>query len=428
MAEPLQLAGIGIGPFNLSIAALLGPLRLAAQFFDAKPAFSWHPDLMLPGANLQTSFLKDLVTPVSPTNPHSFLAYLVEKRRFYAFLNAEQRSVSRQEFADYFAWVAERLPSLQFASPVSSVQFEQDRFILRIGERTVTAHNLSVGVGRRPYVPSSCQPHVSASCFHALEIGRRAPDLRGKRVAVVGGGQTGTEIVLNLLESYWGECDSVLWLSRRPNLQPLDETPFTNEFFTPEYVTAFLQLPQQRRERLVAEQKLASDGVSPDTLRALYQRLYRQQYLDGDTDRLLLLPNRELTALAHDRDYVLTVQNGLNGDRNTYHADVVILCTGLTDSFPSCLAPLRERLHLDEHGRMRLDANFRASWDGPRHNRIYVLNAGRYSHGVAEQQLSLMAWRSACVINDLIGQAHFDVKPGGGLLQWATEQTKQAVA
>ena len=427
MTDTLHLAGIGIGPFNLSIAALLDGLDTSARFFDGKPEFSWHPDLLLPGASLQTSFLKDLVTPVAPTNPHSFLAYLVAHQRFYAFLNAEQRAVSRQEYADYFSWVSKRLSSLQFASAVSDVQFKRDHFVLQVGERQVRARNISVGTGRRPHVPTCCQPHISADCFHALEIGRRQPDLRGKRVAVIGGGQTGAEIVLNLLNQQWGRCQQVVWLTRRPNLQPLDETPFTNEFFTPEYVSAFQHLPWQRRQRLVAEQKLASDGISPETLTQLYQRLYRQRYLDGDAEFLQLLPNRELVGLTRDQDFALTVHNALHGDRRQCHVDVIILCTGLADGLPTCLQTLSDHFEFDEQGRPRLDAQFRVGWDGPRHNRIYLLNAGRYSHGVAEQQLSLMAWRSACVINDLLGEAIFDVR-SGGLLDWQTPAVTEAVA
>ena len=62
------LAGIGIGPFNLSLAALLSPRdELAARFFERRPAFDWQSGMMLPGTRMQTSFLKDLVTPVDPT-------------------------------------------------------------------------------------------------------------------------------------------------------------------------------------------------------------------------------------------------------------------------------------------------------------------------------------------------------------------------
>ncbi len=45
MTDPiLDLAGIGIGPFNLSLAAQLDGLPdMNARFFEQRPAFSWHP-------------------------------------------------------------------------------------------------------------------------------------------------------------------------------------------------------------------------------------------------------------------------------------------------------------------------------------------------------------------------------------------------
>lgn len=68
--------GIGIGPFNLSIAALAEGLDgFSSLFLERKPHFSRHPGMMVPDCHMQTSFLKDLVSAVEPTNRHSFLNY-----------------------------------------------------------------------------------------------------------------------------------------------------------------------------------------------------------------------------------------------------------------------------------------------------------------------------------------------------------------
>ena len=82
--------GIGIGPFNLSIAALAEGLDgFSSLFLERKPHFSWHPGMMVPDCHMQTSFLKDLVSAVEPTNRHSFLNYLVQRKKFYSFLTTE---------------------------------------------------------------------------------------------------------------------------------------------------------------------------------------------------------------------------------------------------------------------------------------------------------------------------------------------------
>ena len=49
----LDLAGAGIGPFNLSLAAQLDSIpELSVRFFERRAAFAWHPGMMLPGAEM----------------------------------------------------------------------------------------------------------------------------------------------------------------------------------------------------------------------------------------------------------------------------------------------------------------------------------------------------------------------------------------
>lgn len=420
----LDLAGIGAGPFNLAVAAQLRGQGQSSRFFEAKRQYSWHPGLMLPGAELQTSYLKDLVTPVDPTSPYTFLAYLVAKRRFYDFLHAEQGAITRREFADYLQWVAARLDNVQMNSRVERVLDRGDLFELEVrgekGAEKIMAKNLCVAAGKKPFIPDCCKPLLSDQCFHALEIALRQLDVRGKRVAVVGGGQTGAEVVLNLLNNHWGCPDELLWVSRRSNFLPLDETPFTNDWFTPGYVEVFRRLSGARRAQVVAEQKLASDGISPDTLKALYQCLYRLVHLEGAADRVQLLPHRELRNLSRAGSHELLLHNNLNGDNEVQRADLVILCTGLREALPQCLAPLQDRLQRDADGSLVLDDRFAASLQGAAGRRLYFLGTGRYSHGIAEPQLSLSAWRAAQVVNDLVGRQVYDTGQADNYMHWVT--------
>ena len=84
-----DLLGIGIGPFNLSVAALMSKVDKSSLFLERKSEFSWYPGMLLPNTYLQISFLKDLVTAADPTSPYSFLSYIIQKGRFYRFINAE---------------------------------------------------------------------------------------------------------------------------------------------------------------------------------------------------------------------------------------------------------------------------------------------------------------------------------------------------
>ncbi|TIE23568.1 L-lysine 6-monooxygenase, partial [Legionella pneumophila] len=77
--EVVDVIGVGIGPSNLSLAALLSPIKnISSCFYDRNDSFSWHPGMLLPDSEIQVNYLNDLVTLVDPTNPFSFIAYLVK--------------------------------------------------------------------------------------------------------------------------------------------------------------------------------------------------------------------------------------------------------------------------------------------------------------------------------------------------------------
>ncbi|HEY1397051.1 SidA/IucD/PvdA family monooxygenase, partial [Roseateles sp.] len=51
-AEVLDVIGIGLGPFNLSLACLMAPLADApvpcrALFLDSHREFNWHPGMLI---------------------------------------------------------------------------------------------------------------------------------------------------------------------------------------------------------------------------------------------------------------------------------------------------------------------------------------------------------------------------------------------
>src|SRR2546426_6944033 len=117
-AGPFDAIGVGIGPFNLSLAALLAPTSFHARFFERNADFQWHPGLLFPEATIQVSYLKDLVTLADPTSRYSFLAFLHAKKRFYRFINTGQARVHRLEFNQYLQWVAGQIDNCAFCSDV----------------------------------------------------------------------------------------------------------------------------------------------------------------------------------------------------------------------------------------------------------------------------------------------------------------------
>ncbi|GAB1256499.1 SidA/IucD/PvdA family monooxygenase [Aurantivibrio plasticivorans] len=416
--QNLLLAGIGAGPFNLSLAALLEHATdKAIRFYDQKPTFNWHPHLMLPDAKLQTSWLKDLVTPVDPTNPMSFTNFLVKHGRFYSFINAEQSAISRKEFAQYLGWVANQLKSVEYNSPISSITYDGKQFQLQKGEQTISAQHLCIGTGTKPFIPEFAIPHIGSNVFHATEILAKPRDFSGKRVAIIGGGQTGAEVFLNTIQELWGRCNEVTWFSRRPNFEPLDETAFTNDYFTPGYVEHFLSLSKSRKADRVAYQKLASDGISPSTLSDIYQCIYQHTFVEGNANTQLL-PGRDVTSIdAKDGGFNIVTRHNDLDTVNCVHADIIILCTGFSTGLPSCIDPIAELIEKDADGELVVEANYQLRWQHSDNNQIYIMNGSRHCHGIVDPQTSLMAWRSARIANHLLNINKYPTTPAQ-LVSW----------
>src|SRR5713226_957206 len=163
----LDAVGVGVGPFNLSLAALLAPTGHNGRFFERSADFQWHPGLLFPEATLQVSYLKDLVTLVDPTSPYSFLAFLRANKRLYRFINRTETRVSRQEFNQYLQWVASRLPNVEFGAEVREVSLDQQSFTVQLDRRTLRAKNIVLGTGLVPSIPEWARPHLGNHVFHS---------------------------------------------------------------------------------------------------------------------------------------------------------------------------------------------------------------------------------------------------------------------
>ncbi|TMC63812.1 MAG: hypothetical protein E6J16_08220 [Chloroflexota bacterium] len=200
----------------------------------------------------------------------------------------------------------------------------------------------------------------------------------------------------------------LVWISNRPNFLPLDESPFTNELFNPVYSDYFFSLTRDRRDTLLAEQRLASDGISQGLLQRIYDRLYDLEFLETAGRRVRLLPGHEVVDMQHtERGCDLALRDRWGANRRV-RADVIVLGTGSSYVLPEAMEPLAERLSWDRDG-FAVGKDFSVEWDGPPELRIYAQDAARHMRGVADPNLSLMAWRSAIIVNSLLGRQIYDV-------------------
>ncbi len=415
-----RCVGIGVGPANLSLASLLhGHREVPNLFVEKKDTFGWHDGQQIPGASLQVSPLKDLVSLADPTSAFSFLSYLHAQGRIYHFINAQFDAVPRQEFRNYLEWASRKNENIVFGEEVLSVAFDKT-FVVCTSRRMVTADNVSIGVGTRPWVPAHAQSKLGETQFHVSEFVQRARGLGGKRVAVVGGGQSGAEAFLDLISRPGGELPRrVSWISRRRNYFPIDDSPFTNDYYMPSYSDYFYNLERGTREPLNVLNILTSDGISEATLRDIYQRVYTHRFINGAEGLVELYPNREVThvtggAKGWDMTMVNSDQAGRVGHADV---DVIVWATGFRPARMDFLAPIAGRLER-EGDEYRIDEDFAVRWDGPPDRGIFVLNAARQQRGLAEMNLSLIAWRSQRIVDRLRGVRTTGQLPS--FIEWST--------
>lgn len=420
---PRDLVGIGIGPFNLSLAALADPLaELDAVFYEQRPGFDWHPGLLIDGATLQVPFLADLVTLADPVSRWSFLSYLKSRDRLFPFYFAERFHIERAEYDSYCRWVAEHLPGLRFSHQVDSVRWNPERQLFevdfsRLGAdgkpetngRTYT-RNVVLGVGTAPYVPEPLSPLVEAPgvpVIHAADyLDHREAFRAAGHVTVVGSGQSGAEVFLDLLRHRPAGRERLHWIGRSAAFAPMEYSKLGLEHFTPDYTRYFHALTEGVRDTLVASQWQLHKGIDADTISAIHDELYRRTLHGGWPDAVLTPGVRVRTAGRVTTTQVeLHLEHDQQGTRTRLTTDAVVLATGYRERpLGRILAGLDSYLRRDSSERPRIDERFRLVLDPRVTGSVYVQNAELHTHGVGAPDLGLAAWRSATILNSLTGK------------------------
>lgn len=421
-AEHYRCLGVGVGPANLSLASLLHDRPdITSLFLDRKDSFSWHDGQQLPGNTLQVSLFKDLVTLADPRNPFSFLSYPHDNGRLYHFLNAQFDAVPRAEFRDYLAWASRRNKSVVFGETVREVSFDTV-FTVRTDQRTVTADNVVVGVGSHPWVPDEVRDLLGPTQFHVSEYLGMAENLGGKRVVVIGGGQSGAEVFLDLISQPRDALPRrVSWISRRGNYFPIDDSPFTNDYYMPSYADYFFDLDRRARQSFNRQNILSSDGISERTLRDIYQRAYLHRFVEGNVDLVGLYPNRDVTEVStgvYGGWQVTARHNDHPETTELFEADVVIWASGFRPTDMDFLDPITDRLERDGD-EFRIDEDYAVHWNGPDDRRVFVQNAARGQLGLADPNLSLNAWRSQRIADRLGKVSSNDQLPS--FIEWSSK-------
>ncbi|GHB44240.1 MULTISPECIES: lysine N(6)-hydroxylase/L-ornithine N(5)-oxygenase family protein [Streptomyces] len=420
---PRDLVGIGIGPNNLSLAALAHPLaELDTAFYEQRPTFDWHPGLLIEGTTLQVPFLADLVTLADPASPWTFLNYLKARDRLFPFYFAERLHIHRAEYAAYCRWVSDSLPGLHFGHQVDAVRWNPERDVFEVdftqldsdGEaealgRTYTK-NIALGIGTAPHIPEPLRPLVEAPgvpVIHAADyLEHRDRFLTAEHITVIGSGQSGAEVFLDLLRNRPAGREKIHWLARTEAFAPMEYSKLGLEHFTPDYTRYFHALPEPVRDRLVPAQWQLHKGIDADTIAAIQDELYRRT-LDGGWPDTVLTPGVHVRTAGRiaTTKVELHLEHAQQASRSRITTDAVILATGYRERpLGQILAGLDPYMRRDASERPRIDDKHRLVLDPSVTGAVYVQNGERHTHGVGAPDLGLTAWRSASILNSLTGK------------------------
>lgn len=399
-----DVIGIGLGPYNLGLACLTAPLPdLDAVFLEARPDVSWHPGMMLDATRLQTPFLADLVTLADPTSPYSFLSYLKESGRMYSFYIRESFYPLRSEYSDYCRWAAAKLPNVRFDSPVSRVTHDGSVYRVRAGDQEYTAPRLVLGTGTPPHIPAPCRGLGGDLLHNSQYLPQREALRRKASITVIGSGQSAAEIYQDLLADIDTYGYRLNWITRSPRFFPLEYTKLTLEMTSPDYVDYFHALPEQRRYALEKEQRGLFKGINADLINDIYDLLY-QKSIAGPVPTRLMTNTALESASWSGEAYTLGLRHVEQDRELSLVTEGLVLATGYHYTMPEFLAPIRDRLRFDAHGRFDVSRDYRIADD------VFLQNGATHAHSLTSPDLGMGAYRNSWIIRELLGREVYPIE------------------
>ena len=306
--EVLDLLCVGFGPASLAIAAALHDAVTSESdrgvkptpqvaFLERQERFAWHAGMLLPGAKMQISFVKDLATLRNPRSQFTFLNYLHRQGRLVQFTNLGTFLPLRLEYEDYLRWCAGWFEDVvDYGQEVLDVT--ADKTASRVKTFTVRskdvrtgqircrrARHIVIAVGGKPRIADHL-PQDHPRVIHSSQYQTALPTLledttKAYDIAVIGSGQSAAEI-FNDLHGRYPNSNTRL-IIKGAALRPSDDSPFVNEIFDPNRVdTIFAQDPLKREAVISLDRGTNYGVVRLELLEHIYSDMYTQRIRNAD--------------------------------------------------------------------------------------------------------------------------------------------------
>lgn len=470
-----DLICVGFGPASLAIATALHdaldgtdpsladvpglqtrPPKVA--FLEKQSQFAWHAGMLLPGAKMQITFMKDMATMRNPRSEFTFINYLHQKGRLVEFANLNTFLPARVEYEDYMRWCASWFEEVVSygqevvkVMPEKSSSGEVNTFVVTsrntLTGRTETRRTKHVVIasGGRPNIPEpfpSNHPRVIHSSKFSYISKQILKDHDAPyKVAVVGNGQSAAEI-FDFLHTNYPNSNTRL-LIKGGALRPSDDSPFVNEIFNPSRVDCTYSREPKLRSTTLVEDKGTNYGVVRlPLLEHIYETLYMQRIRYGNAPEEeahwphRIMPYRRVVDVEdspvlkggvrlHVRDQsplYLSELPGCQEQKESLDVDAVFVATGYFRDLHETL--LKDARHLMPGGDLR-----DAKWTVQRDYRInfedkavsddagvWLQGCCETTHGLSDTLLSILATRGGEMVRSIFEKPakwdHTDVLGG----------------
>ena len=409
----LDLVGVGFGPSNLGLAVAIHEHNtrpdvtrpIAAEFVELKAEFGWHTGMLIPGATMQISFLKDLVTQRNPQSAFTFLSYLTERGRLTEFINYKTFFPTRLEFHDYLTWAAEKVDAtVRYGSTVTAVREVDGFFDIEItGARAgrLRARNVVIAGGLSPQLPAGVTRSARQIHNHEfLHDLKRLPSRKHDRYVVVGAGQSAAEVAAYLHDM--SPSVEVHGVFAKYGYSPADDSPFANRVFDPDAVDDFYSAdPGVRRQLINYHRSTNYSAVDLPLIEDLYAREYAER-VAGNRRLFLRGASSLFDTVEHDDGVRVDILHHPTGAIEQLDCDAVVYATGfLPANLRGILGDLCDDVVMDEGGRPMVSRDYRLETSRPTAGGLFIQGNTEHSHGLTSSLLSNIAVRSAEILQSI---------------------------
>lgn len=417
----LDIVGIGFGPSNLALAIAIGEHnasaphkdQLTARFLEKKGSFGWHQGMLIEGATMQVSFLKDLVTLRNPCSSFSFVSYLQERGRLVDFINHKTMFPSRIEFHDYLEWAATHFKGMvEYGVDITDIRpVTQDGKVVELeavgigaedGRRIVlNARNIVIATGITPSMPSGVTR--TGRVIHSSELlDVLARDIGTPRVIVViGAGQSAAEVT-GYLYSRFPEA-KIFTVYQRYGYSPADDSPFANRVFDAAAVDDYYFAPPEVQRKFYGYHSNTNYSVvDPPLIDELYRLAY-QEKVTGRRRFETLRMSRVRQITPSPEGALLNIESCLDGTQQELAADLTVCATGydpmdatgvLTSVLDLCSRGAGGKFEISRDYQIRTREHVVAG--------IYTVGGTERTHGLSSSLLSNVSIRAGEILTAIV--------------------------